>query len=238
MREAEALGVPRGEVFLTTKLFPSFYGSESVNATVHRFLAELGVDYIDLVLMHAPSHPLGRFGECKGKTWKRCRQETWQALAVLRDKGKIRDIGVSNFNVRHMDEIRSLNSAPIAANQIAFHPWVDKWQRAAVQYCHNHGIAVTAYNSLGGFLEKALPETVDVLKGIAAAKGKSISLVLLRWALQKNASVIPGTSNPRHMRENLGVYGFELTGDEVDRLDALHGDPNAIRIFGLPEDET
>jgi diketogulonate reductase-like aldo/keto reductase len=238
MREAEALGVPRSEVFLTTKLFPSFFGSQSVNATVHRFLAELGVDYIDLVLMHAPSHPLGRFGECKGKTWKVCRQETWQALTVLRDSGKIRDIGVSNFNVRHMDEILSLGSAPIAANQIAFHPWAEKWQRDAVQYCHNHGIAVTAYNSLGGFLEKALPETVETLKGIADVKGKTVSLVLLRWALQKNVSVIPGTSNPRHMRENLGVYGFELTGDEIVRLDALHSDPNGIKIFGMPEDET
>ncbi|CAE8592816.1 unnamed protein product [Polarella glacialis] len=98
IHEGVARGVPRSEIFVTTKLFPRFYGQNATVTAVHRFLKELGLDYLDLVLMHAPAHPLGAYGECVGKSYKECRQETWQALSSLRAQGLIREIGVSHFN--------------------------------------------------------------------------------------------------------------------------------------------
>jgi diketogulonate reductase-like aldo/keto reductase len=238
MKIAEQRGIPRSEIFLTTKIMPSYFGTESTNATVHRFIKELGVDYIDLVLMHAPSFPIGRFGECKERPWKDCRTDTWNVLSALRDQGLVRDVGVSNFAKKHLQEIASLDKAPIAANQFEFHPWAADWQFDAFKYCNEHSIAVTAYYSLGGFLSKAQTETVQTMNDITKSTGKSTQQVLLRWALQKNVSVIPGTSNPKHMKENLDLYSWKLAEEDMARLDKLRSDPNRIKFFGLEEDQS
>jgi len=238
IREAIALGIPRSEIFLTTKLLPSFYGKNTTATAVRRWLNELGLEHIDLALMHVPSHPLGRFGECKGKSWKACREETWQALSGLRSQGLIREIGVSNFNVKHMEEIRAMKLAPIAASQFQFNPWSPDWLQDVFSFCVKHGIVATAYGSLGSFLQKTRANTVTTLMGIASAHKKSVSQVLLRWALQKGASVIPGTANPNHMRENIEVYSFELSAAEMSSIDSLNADPSAKDFFFMPEDTT
>ncbi|CAE8687751.1 unnamed protein product [Polarella glacialis] len=238
IHEGVARGVPRSEIFVTTKLFPRFYGQNATVTAVHRFLKELGLDYLDLVLMHAPAHPLGAYGECVGKSYKECRQETWQALSSLRAQGLIREIGVSNFNVRQMEEIRELQAAPIAANQFQFNPWVPDWLLETYAYCQQHGIVVTAYASLGMFFQKAQTETVATLKDLASTHGKSVSQVLLRWALQKKVSVIPGTGNPKHMKENLEVYGFQFSDAEMASIDALRSDPSGKAFFFTPQDDS
>jgi len=188
--------------------------------------------------MHFPSHALGAFGECKGKTWKACRAQTWLSLSQLRDEGYIRDVGVSNFNVRQMEEIQALKAAPIAVNQFQYNPWVPNWLHDDLSFCHRHSIVATAYASLGSFFGQAKTETVATMTGIASAHGKSSSQVLLRWALQKNMSVIPGTGNPKHMRENLEVYSFSLTDGEMSSIDALRSDPSGVSFFFTPEDST
>merc|ERR1712216_225698 len=156
IRDAIARGIPRSEIFLTTKLFPRFFGKEAAKIAVKRFLEELGVEYIDLVLLHMPNHPLaGPMGECSGKTPLSCREETWQSLSSIRKEGLVRDIGVSNFNVRQIKEPQALQAAPVAANQIQYNPWAPDWQLDTVTYCHSQRIVVTAYASLGMFMEKA-----------------------------------------------------------------------------------
>jgi len=238
IQDAIVRGVPREEIFLTTKLMPSFYGKELAVKSVHRMLKELGVDRIDLLLLHMPAHPLGRFGECKDKTWRACREETWLALSNLRDAGYIRELGVSNFNVRQMEELQSLKAAPIAANQFCFNPWAPDWLVEVAAHCHRHKIVATAYSSLGAFLFHAKTETVDTLKSISSTHKMSVSQVLLKWALQKNISVIPGTGNPKHMRENLDVYSFSLNADEMSKIDGLRSDESGTSFFHIPEDET
>lgn len=238
IRQAVSLGIPRSEIFVTTKIFPSFFGKDLAVKSVHRYLKELGLEYIDLVLLHFPSHPLGRFGECKGKEWKECRVETWQALSKLRDGGYIREMGVSNFNVRQMEEIDALGAAPIAASQFCYNPWATDWLVQVAAHCHKHGIVATAYSSLGAYFQKAKPQTVVTLKNMASSHNSTVSQILLRWALQKNMTVIPGTGNPKHMRENLAVYDLALSSDEMSKLDGLRSDETGMGFFFTPEDTT
>jgi len=239
IREAGRRGVPRSELFVTTKVWPDSFGHSSAKAAVRRFLQELDLDYIDLILMHAPRnmHPRlylnlahGWEDEFKNhdcKTASKCRAETWRALSELVGEGAVRDIGVSNFRVEYMEELRALGLQPISAHQMQYHPWAPESMRAVVAYCHQHGIAVTAYFSLGGLKNANKALNMDAVSAVAAAHGRPAGQVLLRWALEKNVSVIPGTGNPKHMRENLDVYGFSLSGEEMAKLDALSSDPLA-----------
>eukprot|EP00931_Biecheleriopsis_adriatica_P005149 TRINITY_DN106697_c0_g1_i1.p1 TRINITY_DN106697_c0_g1~~TRINITY_DN106697_c0_g1_i1.p1 ORF type:complete len:402 (+),score=51.42 TRINITY_DN106697_c0_g1_i1:35-1207(+) len=247
IREAILRGIPRSEIFVTTKVFPNKFGMHETTKAVHRFLKELGLEYLDLVLMHAPAafeNQLGLgniFGECAGKSNTACRRETWEALSQARESGLVRSVGVSNFNVKHLTEILSLSKevsgiAPIAANQIQYNPWVPDWQQEVVHFCHQHGIVVTAWASVGGFMEKAAAETQKSLRDIAASKKASVAQVMLRWALQKNASVIPGTGKPKHMKENLNVYQMELTVEEMAKIDLLSADPEGKKFFFMKMD--
>jgi len=233
LRQAVELGVPRGEVFLTTKIWPDDFGFEGATAWVESTLKELGVEYIDLVLLHKAG--VDRSLPCGSP--RACRQETWLALQRARSVGKVRHLGVSNFGPRQMGEILALGGAPIAANQLEYHPWVPDTHRDTVQWCHEHGIAVTAYGSMGsnGLASQLLMQ--DALKDIGGRHGKTAGQVLLRWAIQKNVSVIPGTSNPKHMAENLRLFDFELSPGEMAALDSVPKDAHMLH-FGHTPDES
>lgn len=242
IRDAIARGVPREEIFLTTKIFPDSFGYQSSIDKAHRMLQELGVDYIDLVLLHAPvklnpmiivkylaggkEFKLGDDPEMVGY-----RTDTWKGLSTLREKGLIRNLGVSNFNIKQMKEIQSLRLAPIAANQMQYHPWVPQLIKDAVNYCHEHKIVVTGYFSLGGHDNKRKAFELETLNDIAKQHGRRQAQVLLRWSLQKNVSIIPGTGNAKHMADNLGTYGFSLSDEDMKRLDSMSSLPIAKDFF-------
>lgn len=239
IRDAMARGVPRSEIFVTSKVWPDSFGYNSTAAKVPRMLEELGLEYIDLVLLHAPRniHPRllwnKKFGgqdeftnyDCRNH--QTCRAESWRALSGLRGKGLIKDVGVSNFNIVQMKELQALDLAPIAANQLQYHPWAPEFQKEIVAYCHQHAIVVTAYFSLGGLMGKDKALKIEVLNHIAKAHSKTPGQVLLRWAIENNVSVIPGTGNPKHMRENLDIYSFSLSREDMARIEALSSDPIA-----------
>lgn len=242
IRDAQARGVAREEIFLTTKIFPESYGYGATIAWFDRVLGELGLDYIDLVLMHAPRRWFNLYGseetefssfECKTAT--RCRQETWKALSELRARGKIREVGVSNFRSYHIEPLlEAEGSAPVAVNQIFYHPWIPEYQKEVVEYCNKHGIALTGYFSLGGAFAAEQTQSMAQIKAIAAKHKKSSAQVLLRWSLQNNVSIIPGTGNPKHMRENLDVYGFDLSADEMAEIGRI-GEANPMPNLAFPE---
>jgi diketogulonate reductase-like aldo/keto reductase len=229
IKNAIQKGIPRDEIFVTTKIYPTQFGYEAARATVEQSLEELGEDYIDMVLMHAPvrmmpgPYPKG----CEGLTTTECRQETWKALSDLIAEGKIRNAGVSNFAARHIEELIELKAtnssiAPVSNNQIPWNPWAsDEWVDT-VEYCKSKNIVITAYNSLGGTtmeIEKATE--LDVLSSLSKTHGRSVQQIMLRWALQIGAAIIPGTGNPKYMEENLSVYDFELSDAEMDSIDAI-----------------
>ena len=168
-----------------------------------------------------PGHEDKDFKSYGCETVTQCRQQTWKALSNARDQGLVKEIGVSNFRIYQMRELMRMKLAPIAVNQIAFHPWAPESQRQIVEFCQKNNIAVTAYTSLGGAQEKAKAISAPAIQEIAAAHKRSPALVLQRWAIQKNISVIPGSGNPTHMKENLEVFGFQLSAEDMTRLDAL-----------------
>merc|ERR1712012_1290273 len=139
-------------------------------------------------------HSAGKDDYCG--TARQCRLETWLALQRFKHTGQIRNLGVSNFGPRQIREVMALSGAPVAVNQIEFHPWVEPINKETVEFCHQHGIAVTAYGSMGsaGGASQILAQLGD----LGTMHGRTAGQVLLRWAVQKNITVIPGTGNPAH----------------------------------------
>lgn len=241
IKEAIRRGVPREEIFVTTKLSPAYYGRNSTLGVVPTFLKELDLEYIDLILMHSPVRLPGINWislECSasGLNKTECRKETYAALSELREKGIVRSIGVSNFPTKVLKEIQSMeNVAPIANNQINFNPWISDGWMETVEYCKEHGITITGYFTLGGSMQHHEASTSDVLKSIAAKHGRSVAQVMLRWAVQMGTVVIPGTGNPNYMRENLAIVDFELSEEDMKAIAGLRT-PEEMKKFMMMEE--
>ncbi|KAL7553498.1 hypothetical protein ACHAWF_018036 [Thalassiosira exigua] len=236
IKDAMDRGVPRSEIFLVTKIFPPYYGYETALETVPRFLEELGLDYVDLVLMHAPKMPIAR-NQCHkdGLSDARCRQETWRALSELRERGATRNVGVSNFGISQMKELQGMDLAPIANNQIQFNAFVPEKQHDIFFYCVVNGIAVTAYYPVGGALDKAKIAASSTIRDVSEKYGKSTYQLLLRWAVQKGAAVIPGTGNPEHMKDNLDVFSWSIGEEDMEALERLRRSDEAGKMTLDPE---
>jgi diketogulonate reductase-like aldo/keto reductase len=244
IKDAMARGVPREEIFVTTKVFPRHFGYNTTSKAIPTYLEELGLEYIDLVLLHFPiDFPTQFTSECKtkGLSNAQCRVETWTALSEARNKGLIRNAGVSNFAISQLEQIGNLpeGAAPIAVHQFAYNPWAPDHTIAVLMYCHANNIAVTAYTSLAGMMQHSKASTTETLNALAAKHGKSITQIMLRWGIQHKAAVIPGTGNPKHMKENLAVYEFELSMEDMESIDALRSDETAKKFFYMtpPEDK-
>ncbi len=235
IQEAIKRGIKREDIFFTTKIFPSHFGYEKTIESVNSFLPDLGLDYIDMVLLHAPSLPSIIPSHCKsrGKTATQCREETWRALSFLQEKGIIRNVGVSNFHVKHLKELNNLQGlAPIANNQIEYNPFIPESIMDTIEYCKNHNITVTGYFPLGGDIaNKDQAMKNEILNHIATKYDRSISQIMLRWSIQKGCAVIPGTGNPKHMQENLDVVNFELNDEDIKAIDDLKHSATASTSF-------
>lgn len=219
---AEAIfrGVAREEIFITTKIFPTHFGYNSAKNSVQGYLKELGLGYIDMILLHWPDTPLQSPCKKEGKSKSECRRETWRALSELREQGLIKNLGVSNFALKHILEFEGFE-APIANNQISFHPFEPDHVMDTVEYCQSNNITITAYSPLGGLMDKDRAHANDFLKELSSKYGKSVSQILLRWAMQRGCAVIPGTGNPEHMKENLSIYEFNLSDEDMKSINHL-----------------
>mmetsp|Transcript_87125 Transcript_87125/g.281342 ORF Transcript_87125/g.281342 Transcript_87125/m.281342 type:complete len:155 (+) Transcript_87125:822-1286(+) len=148
---------------------------------------------------------------------------------------QIRHLGVSNFGERQISELLALGGAPVEANQIEYHPWVPELHLQTAEFCHRHGIVVTAYGSMGSAGSAAQMVTQDELQEMGRAHGKTGGQVLLRWAVQRNVSVIPGTSNPNHMSENLRIFDFSLNAQDMAMLDSIPSDQRFLHFDHWPD---
>jgi diketogulonate reductase-like aldo/keto reductase len=198
-----ASGVPRDEIFLTTKVSHEDLHADAFERSTETSLKELGFDYVDLLLVHwpMPDMPL---------------PETMGALAKMKRRGLTRHIGVANFNIALLDEAIRLCPEPLVNLQTEYHPHLGRLK--VHRACIERGLVLTAYCPLGrGRLMRD-----PVIGAIARAKGRTPAQVALRWLIQQgNVSAIPNTSNPKHLAENIDVFGFALTDDEMDRINAL-----------------
>lgn len=193
-------GVARDEVFVTTKLWNSDHGYDRALRAIDESLARLGLERVDLYLVHWP---------VKGR-----RKETWRAMAKILADGKARAIGVSNFTVRHLEEIVDAGPIP-AVNQIELHPFL--FPRDIVAFCEKHGIVVEAYSPLtrGQRLRDATVER------IAKEVSRTPAQVLVRWGLQHGWVSLPKSARPERIEENANVFDFTLPEDAMKTLDAL-----------------
>lgn len=226
--EAILRGVPRSEIWVTTKLHERFYdrGEEVILGMVQEWMQELKVEYLDLVLLHQ-AMPLLPIGHSCGN-WSVCREDAWRVLAKAKEKGWIKNIGVSNFNVQQLKELPVLEQAPIAANQIAMNPFAPDWVHDVADYCKSKSIAIMAWAPLSGTTmqtKQALDHDIveEVAENYKGHKPPTTAQVILRWALQKGFAIIPGSGNPQHQIENLEIYDFQLTSEEMDRIEHLQG---------------
>lgn len=159
------------------------------------------------------------------------RLKTWRALEACVANGKIAKIGVSNYTLRHLQELWSVATVKPAELQIELHPLVWHNQREIVLWCNNHGISITAYSSFGEGELLSTDSHLPELEAISSRHNKTRAQVLLRWALQHGFKVIPKASSPTHIDENAGCLGWELDSEAMSVLDSVSDDPSRRKKF-------
>lgn len=214
-------GIPREEIFLTTKVWIEHYGEEAARASVLESMRKLQTDYLDLVLLHQP------FGDAYG---------AWRALEALYEEGKIRAIGISNFYVDRMVEFANFNRIRPMITQMETH--IYNQQKQLKEYADKYGIQLEAWapfrEGRGGTFED------EVIRSIGEKYGKTTAQVMLRWHIQRGVVVIPKSTHYERMTENFDVFDFELSSEDMDAIAVLdkkessffsHQDPAMVEWF-------
>jgi diketogulonate reductase-like aldo/keto reductase len=194
-------GLPRGKLFVTTKLWNTDHGYDRALQAIDKSLASLGLEQVDLYLVHWPVEGL--------------RGETWRAMERILSDGKARAIGVSNYTVAHLEELLATATVPPAVNQVEFNPFLH--QQELLAFCQRHAVQLEAYAPLVRGQRMGHP----VVARIAVRHGRTPGQVLLRWALQHGLVVIPKSVHPDRIRENADLYGFALDDGDMAELDGL-----------------
>jgi diketogulonate reductase-like aldo/keto reductase len=194
-------GVPREEIFVTTKLNNSNHGYDRALRSLDTSLELLGLSYVDLFLIHWPVEGL--------------RGESWRALEKLLEEGKCRSIGVSNYTIGHLSELRETSSTMPAVNQVEFSPYL--YQKALLEFCRSNSVQLEGYSPL----TKGEKLRDPILAQIGSKYSKTPAQILLRWALQKDVVTIPKSTNMRRIQENADVFDFHLNDEDMTILDSF-----------------
>ena len=217
----KASGVPRAELFVTTKLWVCDATYEGTKRAFARSLDRLGLDYLDLYLIHQPYHDV---------------HGAWRAMEELHDAGKIRAIGVSNFQPDRVMDMLVHHRVPPAVNQVETHPFCQ--QVDAAKFLKDNGVQIESWAPFAEGRNNLFQN--DVLVGIAQRNGKSVAQVILRWLTQRGVVVIPKSISPERIAENFDVFGFELTSEDMDAIRQLdtgkslffdHRDPAMVKFL-------
>lgn len=197
-------GVPREQIFVTTKLWNGDQGYDSALKAFEQSLQRLGLDYLDLYLIHWPGDD------------KKRRADSWKALGDIYKEGRSKAIGISNFTVRHLQELLDSSAIVPAVNQVEFHPFIYQEQKELLDFCEAEGIIFEAYSPLarGRLSDPMLSER-------GGKYGKSASQVMLRWAIQHGTVPLPRSSQEEHILENFEVFDFELTDGDMEAIDNI-----------------
>jgi methylglyoxal/glyoxal reductase len=196
-------GIPREELFITTKLWNEDQGYERTIKACEESLEKLGLDYLDLYLIHWPA------------TSKR--HDAWKAFEELYANGVIKAAGVSNYTVDHLQELQSQSDLVPAVNQVEFHLFIYEQQKAVLDYCQQQGILLEAYSPISRLGSEVPPE----VQSVATRLGKTPQQIVLRWCLQHGTLPLPRSTNPDHIKANMAVFDFELTDEDMAALNTL-----------------
>lgn len=210
-------GIPREELYVTTKLWNTEHTYDRAKKAIDLSLQKLGLDYIDLYLIHWP-----RPEEFKDE-WQEANAESWRAMEEAVKAGKIKSIGVSNFHPHHLDALLETATIRPVVNQIYLNP--SDQQEKVVTYCQDKGILLEAYSPLG----TGKIFSIDALNELANRYNKSVAQIVLRWSLQKGFSPLPKSVTKERIIENNQLFDFELTTEDMVFIDGLHGQAGQSR---------
>ncbi len=204
-RAIAASGIPRDELFITTKLWNDDQGTDTAHRAIDTSLKKLGLDYVDLYLIHWPTPKRDRY------------LESWRALEQIQASGRTRSIGVSNFQPDHLERVVNGSDTVPAVNQVELHPAFQQRELRAVH--QQHGIHTESWGPLGQGKYDLFG--MEAIQSAAEAHGVTPAQVVLRWHVEHEVVVIPKSATPERIRANLAIGDFALTDDEVARIDGL-----------------
>jgi methylglyoxal/glyoxal reductase len=204
--------IPREELFITSKVWNSDQGYKSSLKAFEKSLKLLKISYLDLYLIHWPISGL--------------RNETWRALEKIYESGRAKAIGVSNFTIRHIDELLSKASITPMVNQVEFSPFL--YQKKLLEYCNSKSIQLEAYSPL----TRGRRFHDSTLKSTSLKYNKSVPQILIRWGLQHGIVEIPKSGNKQHLKENADVFDFKIDANDMNQIDSLNED---LRIVDDPD---
>jgi diketogulonate reductase-like aldo/keto reductase len=209
-----ASGVNRGEVFVTTKVWTTHFAPNDLERSTRESLARLRLAEVDLLLLHWPNPRIPL-------------QETLGALAHVKELGMTRHIGVSNFTVALIEEAVAACPVPLVCDQVEYHPYLD--QAKVLQTCSDNGMALVAYSPIA----KGRIKNDEALARIGEKHGKTAAQVCLRWLVQQNVAAIPRTSKIERLSENIELFDFELSDDEMRQISAMGSPKGRLTDFGF-----
>ncbi len=201
-------GIEREKLFVTSKVWNTERGYEKTIAAFEKTLSDLGLDYLDLYLIHWPA------SSSQYDNWEEINLETWKAMTELYEAGRIKSIGVSNFMPHHLEALMKTEVPPMV-NQIEYHPGLT--QAETVDYCKKHGILVEAWSPLG--TGRMLNN--EMLKSIAAKYEKSVAQLCIRWCLQNRVLPLPKSITPSRIMENTDVFDFEIMAEDMRSINDM-----------------
>ena len=207
-------GVDRKDIFLVTKLWNDEHGYEETINAFNKSIKRLGVDYLDLYLIHWPN---------------KLNSETWRAFEDLYKEGKVRAIGVCNFKIGHLEELKKTAKIMPMVNQIEIHPC--KTQKETIEYCNENNIQVVAWGPIMRGKIFSLPLMLE----LSEKYNKSIAQITLRWHIQNGVIPIPKSSNEERIKANIDIFDFDISSEDIKKIDELNVNED---ISGVPANTT